>query len=153
MRIPRTITAALVLLAGCAAAPALEPEALRQQVFETERAFARTMADRDHTAFASYLTEETVFFAGDRPIRGGEAVAAEWRPYFEEPAAPFSWEPDQVEVLDSGTLAWSTGPVRDPQGNLVGRFNSVWRRERSGEWKIVLDRGSPVCPPPGAGAR
>lgn len=25
--------------------------------------------------------------------------------------APFSWEPAQVEVLDSGTLALSSGPV------------------------------------------
>lgn len=136
-----------MLLAGCATSSALEPEALRQQVLDTERAFARTMADRDHAAFTSYLAEETIFFAGDRPIRGSETVAAEWRPYFEEAAPPFSWEPDQVEVLDSGTLAWSTGPVRDSHGNLIGRFNSMWRRERSGEWKIVFDRGSPVCPP------
>ena len=148
MSVRRTTAAALVLLAGCATSPAPGSEALQQQVLETERAFARTLADRDHAAFVSYLAEEAVFFSGDRPVRGSEVIAAEWRPYFAEADPPFSWEPDQVEVLESGTLAWSTGPVRDPQGNVVGRFNSVWRRERSGQWKIVFDRGSPVCPPP-----
>ena len=152
MSVRRTTAAALVLLAGCATSPAPGSEALQQQVLETERAFARTLADRDHGAFVSYLAEEAVFFSGDRPVRGSEGIAAEWRPYFAEADPPFSWEPDQVEVLESGTLAWSTGPVRDPQGNVVGRFNSVWRRERSGQWKIVFDRGSPVCPPPAGGA-
>ncbi|WP_229425011.1 hypothetical protein [Massilia sp. Se16.2.3] len=75
------------------------------------------------------------------PQRGKEAVAVAWRPYFDKPDAPFSWEPDQVEVLDSGTLAFSSGPVRDPSGKQVGRFNSVWRLEGPGTWRVVFDRG------------
>lgn len=60
-------------------------------------------------------------------------------------APPFSWEPDVVEVLESGTLALSSGPVLDPAGKLIGRFNSIWRREAPGVWRIVFDRGSEVC--------
>ena len=41
----------------------------------TEEAFARTMADRDHEAFSSFLAEETVFFGGRGEIRGKDAVA------------------------------------------------------------------------------
>lgn len=59
--------------------------------------------------------------------------------------APFSWEPDRVEALDSGTLALSSGPVRDPTGARVGTFNSVWRREAGGIWRIVFDKGCPRC--------
>jgi len=50
-----------------------------------------------------------------------------------------------VEVLESGTLAMSSGPVRDPSGKRTGTFNSVWRRESDGKWKIVLDNGCPAC--------
>jgi hypothetical protein len=46
-----------------------------------------------------------------------------------------------VEVLDSGTLALTSGPVFDPAGKRIGTFNSVWRRETDGAWKIVLDNG------------
>ncbi|HPA52918.1 MAG TPA: DUF4440 domain-containing protein, partial [Thermoanaerobaculia bacterium] len=60
--------------------------------------------------------------------------------------APFSWEPALVEVLDSGTLALSTGPVRDPAGKETGTFTSIWRREGPGTWRIVFDKGNPVCP-------
>jgi ketosteroid isomerase-like protein len=117
------------------------------EVMAAERAFAKTMADRDHAAFTGFLAEETVFFSGEQATRGRAAVAASWARLYEGPDAPFSWEPDQVQVLDSGTLALSTGPVRDPSGKVIARFNSIWRREAPGVWKVVFDKGSPVCAP------
>ena len=118
---------------------------LTDQVREAERAFAKTMADRNHAAFVSFLSDETVFFGAQGAQRGKAAVAAAWKPFFEAPQAPFSWDPDTVAVLDSGTLALSSGPVTDPQGKRVGTFNSTWRREAGGAWKIVFDKGCPPC--------
>jgi ketosteroid isomerase-like protein len=118
---------------------------LQQQVEDTERAFARTMADRDHEAFVSFLSDETIFFAGETPLRGKQQVADSWEPYFQEPEAPFSWEPQTVVVLDSGTLALSSGPVRDPAGKQVATFNSIWRRGVDDRWQIVFDKGSHAC--------
>ncbi|MBI4265352.1 MAG: nuclear transport factor 2 family protein [Acidobacteria bacterium] len=144
---PRVILlSAAVLFSGCACSPPnADVEALEQQVLETERAFARTMAARDHAAFTSFLSDEAIFFSGDEPLRGSVQVADWWRRYFEAPDAPFSWEPERVEVLDSGTLALSTGRVRDPDGALIGTFTSIWRREPAGEWRIIFDKGSPAC--------
>ena len=141
---------AAVLLSVPAPLPAQGSEhaALQQQVMAAERAFAKTMADRDHAAFAAHLSDEAIFFNGEDPIRGKDAVAAAWKPFYAGPDAPFSWEPDRVEVIESGALALSTGPVRDPSGKVVGRFNSIWRREPSGDWRVVFDKGSPVCPRP-----
>jgi ketosteroid isomerase-like protein len=48
-------------------------------------------------------------------------------------------------VLDSGGLALSTGPVHDPEGHQIGTFNSIWRRESDGSWRVVFDKGCPVC--------
>jgi ketosteroid isomerase-like protein len=144
------ITAMAALLTGCASAQRVELDSLTREVLDTERAFAHTMAERDHAAFVSFLSEEAIFFSGQNPVRGKPAVAAEWRPFFEASDAPFSWEPDRVEVLDSGSLALSTGPVHDPAGKPIGRFNSIWRKEASGQWRIVFDKGSPVCDAPPA---
>jgi ketosteroid isomerase-like protein len=122
-----------------------DPATLQQQVLESERAFARTMADRDHAAFTSFLSDEAIFFDGEHPLRGKAAVAAGWAPYFTEEQAPFSWAPDQVQVLESGTLALSSGPVYAQGGEIMGRFNSTWRQEAPGKWRVVFDKGSPVC--------
>ena len=138
--------ACAALLAACASAPP-DLAAAREQVFAAERAFARTMADRDHSAFARYVAEDTVFFSGPTPLRGRAAVVDGWKRFYEAPAAPFSWEPDQVEVLASGQLAHSSGPVRNPAGKVVARFNSVWRQEAPGVWRVIFDRGEPVCEP------
>jgi ketosteroid isomerase-like protein len=118
---------------------------LMDQVRQAERAFAKTMADRDHAAFVSFLADEAIFVGPKATFRGRQAVAEGWKQLYEGPQAQFSWEPERVEVLDSGTLALSSGPVRDPQGKRVGTFNSVWRREADGSWKIVLDNGCPPC--------
>jgi ketosteroid isomerase-like protein len=118
---------------------------LREEVADTERAFAQTMADRDHAAFTSFLSEEAVFFGDAGVLRGKGAVAEGWRPLFEGPDAPFSWVPEAVEVLASGTLAFSSGPVFNPQGERVGTFNSVWRLHEDGKWRIVFDKGCPPC--------
>jgi ketosteroid isomerase-like protein len=118
---------------------------LREQVRQTEIAFAKTLADRNPEAFASFLAGEAVFMSGVRVTRGAKQVAERWKPFFEGAQAPFSWAPETVEVLDSGTLAMSSGPVRDETGKRTGTYNSVWRRESGGQWKIVLDNGCPAC--------
>ena len=134
-------------LAACAIAPAPAATrgATRDAVFAAERAFARSMADRDLQAFARHVSQEAVFFTMPAPLRGREAVVQHWSRWYTGPQAPFSWEPEQVEVLDSGTLAISSGPVRDPQGKLVARFTSVWRLEPDGQWRVVFDKGNSVC--------
>ena len=134
------------LLAGCAVTPSQPSIAeARQQVLATERAFARTMAERDHRAFAAFIADDAVFFSGPKPLRGRQQIADGWARYYATPAAPFSWEPEEVEVLESGALALSSGPVRDPQGKVIARFTSIWRREAPGTWRIIFDKGSEVC--------
>jgi ketosteroid isomerase-like protein len=134
------LAASLVPLAAAA-----EPlQVLQSQVRERERAFAKTMADRDHGAFATFVSEEAIFM-GTTPFRGRSAVAEGWKRFFEAKTAPFSWEPERVEVLESGTLAVSSGPVFDPAGQRTGTFNSAWRREADGVWRVVIDIGCPPC--------
>jgi ketosteroid isomerase-like protein len=115
---------------------------LAAEVEAREIAFAKTMADRDFEAFLTFISPEAIFFAGNEPLRGREAVGAAWRAFFEGESAPFSWHPDLVEVLESGTLALSSGPVRGPDGQEVGRFNSIWRLDDDGIWRVIFDKGS-----------
>lgn len=132
--------------AGCAASRQRPTEeALVKQVADTERAFARTMATRDYAAFVSFLSQEAVFFTVDTPLRGRQQVAAWWKRYYEEAEPPFSWEPEKVVVLESGTLALSTGPVRNSRGETVATFTSIWRLEEPGTWRIVFDKGCKIC--------
>jgi ketosteroid isomerase-like protein len=115
------------------------------QVRAAETAFAKSMADRNLAAFTALLGDEAVFFGGKGVTRGKAAVAADWKRFFDGPSAPFSWKPTEVEVLTSGTLGYTSGPVYDPKGARIGTFNSVWQRQPDGAWKIIFDKGCPPC--------
>jgi ketosteroid isomerase-like protein len=140
-----------LLLAAVAAFTGLVPVPLAGQfegpaaedVRARELAFAKTMADRDFEAFLSFIEPDAVFFEGNRPLRGVDAIAEAWRPFYDAGEAPFSWEPDLVQVLASGDLALSSGPVTAASGAPAGRFNSIWRRGADGQWRVVFDKGSP----------
>lgn len=136
----------ILILPGCSpSGPEVDKETLQQQVMETERTFARTMVERDLPSFTSFLAEEAIFFSGDTPSRGKQQVADDWKRFYETPDPPFTWEPERVEVLESGGLALSTGPVRDPSGKIIATFTSIWRQESPGIWRIVFDKGNRVC--------
>jgi ketosteroid isomerase-like protein len=146
-RLTGNVLAMLLIVSGaCGTDLRAEPKAsIREQVIATERAFAKTMADRDQPKFTSFISREAVFFSGETPLRGKPQITAAWSKYFKSPAAPFSWEPDKVEVLDSETLALSSGPVKDPTGKLIGTFTSIWRLEKGNTWRIVFDKGNDGC--------
>ena len=144
----RLLALALPLFAWSSSVVAGPPASARDQVWEAEKAFARSMAKRDLVAFGRFIADDAVFFSGTTVSHGKAAVVEAWSAFFQGESAPFSWEPDQVEVLQSGTLAVSTGPVRDPDGKVVARFNSVWRLEAPGQWRVIIDKGSPPSPGP-----
>ena len=135
----------LVLLSLAASAAAADDLArLADEVRATEVAFAKTLADRDVKTFRAMIAPDVIWLA-DVPLRGPDQVVRNWQKFFDAPQAPFSWSPELVEVQDGGRLALSTGPVLNSAGKRVGTYTSIWRREASGEWKIIFDRGCPVC--------
>ena len=149
-------TIAILGLVALAAIPAhAQRSTLAQQVFAAESSFAATLANHDSAGFATFVATDAIFFGGREPSRGRSEVVASWIGFFRTPAAPFSWRPQTVEVLSSGTLALSSGPVFDPTGKQISVFNSIWRKDPDGRWRVVFDKGSPLCncqaPPDSAG--
>jgi ketosteroid isomerase-like protein len=145
MKTTRAGAVAAIALAIVPLARAEAPDAAAAKVRAREAAFAKTMADRDLAAFSAFVAMDAVFLGRTAALRGRAAVVEGWKAYFEGPKAPFSWQPERVEVVDSGTLAVSSGPVFDPEGQRVGTFHSTWRLDEDGEWRVVIDVGCPPC--------
>ena len=119
-------------------------ESLEQSLRAAETAFAQTMADRDLAAFERFLADGAVFSSPQRALRGKAEIVATWKRFYEGEAPPFSWKPVRAFVSADGVIGGTTGPVMDPEGNVVGQFVSTWLRQPDGTWKVVLDM-SPDC--------
>lgn len=131
-------------LGGCATPPP-NLTLMAEQVRAAEIAFASTMGARDFAAFGRWIADDATFVNGGKPLRGKAAILMHWERFFRGPTPPFLWKPEIVEVLASGRLAYSEGPVSAPDGRVIARYASTWRLEDDGQWRVVLDNGHEVC--------
>lgn len=144
----RTVLAGMVLaLAACSGGPGgrgpgpggnIPLQANPSSVVATELAFARTAQEKGQwTAFADYAASDALIFG-----REGAIEAKPWLKAQSDPAEAVNWKPYSVWSSCDGTLAVATGGFRDPQGQ-VGKFYTVWQRQRKGDYKWVFDFGIP----------
>ena len=110
-----------------------------------ERAFARMSHDSGtHAAFLAHLADSAILF------RPGPVVGPQW--LRENPpqnrTAALVWEPRWADVSSAGDMGFTTGPyevrLRGVSDTAAGRghFVSVWRREGTGPWRVILDAGA-----------
>jgi len=140
-----------LLVAGL---PVIAMADIEQQVRCREIAFSQSAESRDAAAFAGFIDADARFVS-DTVTRGVEAVVAAWSVFLDPGGPSIKWRPRFVEVLEDGRLALSRGPYRvlvtDEQGAQSahwGTFNSVWRLQDDGNWKVVFDAGNPGKTPP-----
>lgn len=142
------LLSALIVFGSIAAAlAATTADSARDSVVCAEVSFSRAAERRDLGSFTRLIDAEARFVTGS-VLRGPQAVASAWARYFEPGGPEIRWRPAIVEVVGEGTLALSRGPYRirgqDAEGNPTeawGTFNSVWRLQHGGEWKVLFDAG------------
>ena len=144
---------ALLTLAGMVM-PALAD--LETDVRCREIGFSKSVESLDIDLFASFIDPDARFVGGN-VMRGPEAISAAWSVFFDAGGPSIVWRPKYVEVLEDGKLALTRGPyrmvTRDEDGNETeqwGTFNSVWRLNADGEWRVVFDAGGALPEPPPA---
>lgn len=135
------------------APPPVDRVALTEEVRATELAFAKTVVDDDIEKWATFIDSEAVFISGMNVTRGRVAVIESWKGSFGPGRPYFEWHPEVVELSPDATFALSRGPwtirTTGKKGKVKetkGVFNSIWRRQLDGSWKVVFDAGCPTCP-------
>ena len=119
-----------------------------------EIAFSQAVETQDLGAFREFIDADARF-VGAKVSRGVDEVAAAWTVFFKEDGPTIKWRPQIIEVLADGKLALSRGPYRAlstfPNGDVVeqwGTFNSIWRLNDDGEWRVVFDAGNEAATEP-----
>ena len=150
---------ALLLLpeTACDASPARALSNAAPDLAAVQRAdssLQAAIASTDAERTASFYAEDAVLLPVAEPIVEGRVrILAEWQHVFGIPG--FANVSRRVAADASGDLAFTRGtyesPMLDRSGQRVrerGKWVSVWKRQRDGQWRIIVDMFNTDAPPP-----
>jgi ketosteroid isomerase-like protein len=115
-------------------------ERSRRALLQTERAFADAASQNRSAAYADFSSDDVrLYREGAPPTAGKTAVCRLVGASGQDAAVSASG----ARVAASGDLGFTIGSVGAGPSSY---FLRIWRREPSGEWRIVIDLDSPVPP-------
>ena len=141
----------LTLAAGAAqAAPVIHgPADAAEAVLQAEHRFAQHVAEAGSAVGFRDAMDATdgLVFAGGAPARGADAIYKAQGGDRKE-NAKLSWEPTEIFVAKGADMAvswgqWTYAPFDASKKPITGRFVTVWRKNDKGEWKGLIDIGTP----------
>ncbi|HEY8051496.1 MAG TPA: SgcJ/EcaC family oxidoreductase [Steroidobacteraceae bacterium] len=148
----RTRDAVLTLVvlgavAACKTPPAPDPTGDEAAIRAADARWLAAAQAHDIEQSVSYWSDDAILLiAGSPAIVGRDAIRRYVTGAFAIPDFSISWTMDHISVAKSGDLAYATGTNRisltTPEGRAVlenNRAVEVWRKERDGSWRCVVD--------------
>lgn len=115
------------------------------ELVAAEKAFAADASTIGiSAAFLKHLADSAIVFERGTIVNGKQL----WGSRHAE-ASSLIWYPEYAQVSSAGDLGYTTGPaqfraVKDSaRPDYVGYFNSIWKKDETKGWKVVLDMGTP----------
>jgi ketosteroid isomerase-like protein len=146
-RIPALFIFLVLLFASCNK-PIDHKQAVRELLAVDLKFAEKSMAVGSHSAFLEYIDDSCVLLRPKKmPVVGREKIAE----MFSSPDTSFTlnWTPSFAEVSESNDLGYTYGiytvQMDSPDGSAVtkqGTYVTIWKKNKKGEWKFVLDTGN-----------
>ncbi len=126
------------------------------QILQLDAEWSSAAQARDFERVISFWADDAIVFPpGSPPVVGKAAIREFVEKSFQTPGFDISWKTTTVAVSRSGDIAYTTGTnrvsFRGPDGKQVtveGKAVAVWRREKEGAWKCVIDIWNDMPPSP-----
>ena len=151
-------TVLAVMLGACGSdSSAVNKVAIERSIDDAEKGMRKVANDKDAAGFASNFVADAVMMTpGMPPMKGQDAIRAGMKQLLSDPNFKIDFASDRVEVADSGDMAAVRGSytltVTDPATRKAiddkGSYVTVFRKQKDGAWKAVLDCDVSEIPPP-----
>jgi hypothetical protein len=118
----------------------------KMEMMNADRAFSKMCQDKGmKAAFIEYLDSNGVLLRPNHlPIAGADAV--DFLIQQNDTDYTMTWEPKNGVIARSGELGYTYGiyALRPSAKDTViyGTYVSIWKKEKGGTWKYVLDSGN-----------
>jgi uncharacterized protein (TIGR02246 family) len=123
-----------------------------EKVMQLSKEWSQAASAGDVEKIVSHWADDaTLISAGQPPLNGKQAISKMVEESYKMPGFSISWQPQSVEVSESGDMAYmienSQVSYTDSTGKPVTWHNkavSIWRKQTDGTWKNVVDISTPV---------
>jgi ketosteroid isomerase-like protein len=120
-------------------------ETLRQ----LEGEFMKAAAEKGAEGYMSYYAEDAVEVPNGEDAIQGKANIAKTMGFLDDKKNQLLWTPVGADMSVSGDLGYTWGTFefrsQDKDGKPIvehGKYTSIWKKQRDGSWKVVLDMGN-----------
>lgn len=119
-----------------------------------ERAMMLAGEQMGSAGYISFYADDAVELPDGANILQGRAAIAKTMTFLDDKTNRLTWTPLHVDVAASGDLAYTYGTYefhsvgKDGKPTVeYGKYATVWKKQKTGEWQVVLDTGNPSPAP------
>jgi len=129
------------------------PKASIETLNRLEGEFMKAAGEKGAQGYLSYYADNAVELPNGAPIISGKVNIAPGMSFLDNKDNRLIWTPVGGDISSSGDLGYTYGNYefhsKDNDGKPHiehGKYTSVWKMQKDGNWKVVLDMGnaSPV---------
>jgi len=137
----------LILVSGCNPSNEISN---KEDLIKTDESFSKLSEEKGMKhAFLEYAAENVVMLRKNNlPLEGIEALRTSYQS-FSDTGFVLTWKPLYADIANSGEMGYTygiyTSTVVDSTGvktESKGTYVSIWKKDKKGEWKFVLDSGN-----------
>jgi uncharacterized protein (TIGR02246 family) len=130
-----------------------------REIRALEAAMMAAAAEKGADGYMSFYAEEAVEIPNGSPMLLGKESIARTMSFLDDKNNRLTWAPVHVDVSESGDLAYSFGNFefrsigKDGKPAIEhGKYTTIWKRQKDGRWKVVLDMGNSSPEPKDSGS-
>lgn len=146
---PMKSIALLLLFFASIATAQTNVERERAALLKAEADFEKARAEKGLEGWLSFFADDTADVAPALPITFGKQAMRKRLEKVWNPNLKLTWKPVKADVGESGDLGYTfgtwelTGKSRSGKDvRLTGKYATVWKKQKDGSWKVVLDLGN-----------
>jgi ketosteroid isomerase-like protein len=131
-----------------------------KEIRALEASMMAAAAEKGADGYMSFYAEDAVELPNGSPMLLGKASIGKTMSFLNDRNNSLTWTPVHIDVSESGDLAYTFGNFefraigKDGKPSIEhGKYTTIWKKQKHGRWKVVLDMGNSSPEPKDSGSR
>ncbi|MGA8867685.1 MAG: DUF4440 domain-containing protein, partial [Candidatus Sulfotelmatobacter sp.] len=124
-------------------------KATAETLKQLEGEFMKAAAEKGSQGYMSYYADDAVEVPNGAALIQGKTNIAKDMGFLDDKNNSLTWAPVGADIASSGDLGYTYGTFefrfKDREGKSIvehGKYTSIWKKQKDGSWKVVLDMGN-----------